>query len=92
MSVPGDYTRRMSDQVWLKGTLEVLREAVEGGQPGKPTSFLDGTGADGSGNNGLVATLANLSAAQASDPTVLGVSVAAQAAHTAFHMEVIVRW
>jgi hypothetical protein len=82
----------MSDQTWQSSSLDILREAVEGGQPGQPTSFLDGTKADGSGNNGLFATLASLSAAQASDPTVLGVSVAAQAAHTAFHMEVAVRW
>ncbi|GGQ96566.1 DinB family protein [Deinococcus ruber] len=82
----------MSDQVWLKGFLEVLKEAVEGGTPGQGTAFLDGTKADGSGNNGLLATLAGLSAAQASDPTPLGLSVAAHAAHTAYHMEVVVRW
>ncbi|WP_425148337.1 DinB family protein [Deinococcus sp.] len=82
----------MSDQVWLAGFLGVLKEAVEGGTPGQGTAFLDGTKADGSGNNGLLATLAGLTAAQASDLTALGVSVAAHAAHSAFHMEVIVRW
>ena len=82
----------MSDQAWLNGTLEVLKEAVEGGTPGQGTAFLDGTKADGSGNHGLTATLAGLTAAQASDPTVLGVSVAAHASHLAYHMEVVVRW
>lgn len=82
----------MSDQAWLNGTLTVLKEAVEGGTPGQGTAFLDGTNADGSGNHGLLATLERLSAAQASDPTALGVSVAAHAAHLAFHMEVVVRW
>ncbi|WP_424950190.1 DinB family protein [Deinococcus sp.] len=70
----------------------MLEEAVEGGAPGKPTTSLDGTQADGSGNHGLIATLDRLTAAQASDPTVLGVSVAAQAAHLAYHMEVVARW
>ncbi len=82
----------MSDRTWLSGTLEVLKEAVEGGVPGQGTAFLDGTKADGSGNHGLLATLAGLSAAQASDPTVLGLSAAAHAAHLAYHMEVVVRW
>ncbi len=82
----------MSDQIWLEGSLDVLREAVEGGLPGHGTAFLDGTNADGSGNHGLLATLANLTAAQASDPTALGQSAAAHAAHLAFHMEVVLRW
>lgn len=77
---------------WMPGLLFVLKEAVEGGSPGQPTSFLDGTSADGSGNHGLIATLAGLSAVQASTPTDLGLSVAAHAAHSAYHMEVIVRW
>jgi hypothetical protein len=76
----------------MAGLLFVLKEAVEGGPPGQPTSFLDGTKADGSGNHGLIATLERLNATQASTPTDLGLSVAAHAAHSAFHMEVIVRW
>ena len=82
----------MSDANFVQGFLDIFKEAVEGGEAGKPTGFLDGTKADGSGNHGLLATLAGLSAAQASEVTALGVSVAAQAAHTAFHMEVTVRW
>ncbi len=82
----------MSDQNFVRGWLDVLREAVEGGEPGRPTGFLDGTAADGSGNHGLLATLAALSAEQASAITALGTSVAGQAAHTAYHMEVTVRW
>lgn len=82
----------MSDQAFVDGWLEVLREAVEGGQPGQGTAFLDGTNADGSGNKGLLATLEGLSAARASNPTSLGLSVAGHAAHTAYHMEVIVRY
>lgn len=82
----------MSHQAFVKGWLEVLKEALEGGQPGQGTAFLDGTRPDGSGNHGLLATLDALSAEQASKPTALGMSVAAQAAHTAFHMEATVRW
>ncbi|AFZ67881.1 hypothetical protein [Deinococcus peraridilitoris] len=82
----------MSDQAFVQGWLDVLQEACEGGQPGQGTGFLDGTRADGSGNHGLFATLDALSATQASDPTLLGLSVAAHAAHTAFHLEVGVRW
>jgi len=80
------------ERPWLQGVRDILQEAVMGGTPGQGTSFLDGTQADGSGNHGLIATLAALSAAQASDPTPLGLSVAAHAAHVAFHMEVGVRW
>ena len=82
----------MSDAAFVNGLLDVLREACEGGKPGEGTAFLDGTKADGSGNHGLFATLAGLTAAQASDPTPLGLSVAAHASHTAFHMESGVRW
>ena len=80
-----------AEQNWAEGILDILREAVEGGTPGQGTAFLDGTKADGSGNHGLLATLAGLSAQQASRD-VHGTSVAGQARHTAFHMEVIVRW
>lgn len=76
----------------VEGWLEVLREACEGGRAGEGTAFLDNTNADGSGNSGLFATLEALSAGQASDPTILGTSVAAHAAHVAFHLEVGVRW
>lgn len=80
-----------SPQHALDGILDILREAVEGGQPGQGTAFLDGTKADGTGNHGLLATLDALSAAQASRD-VHGATVAGQARHTAFHMEVVVRW
>ncbi|GBF08113.1 DinB family protein [Deinococcus aerius] len=79
------------EQNWLEGILDILKEAVEGGTPGQGTAFLDGTGADGSGNHGLLATLEALSAEQASRD-VNGSTIAGHAAHTAFHMEVIVRW
>jgi hypothetical protein len=82
----------MSDEAFVKSWLEVLQEACEGGKPGQGTAFLDNTKADGSGNSGLFATLDSLSAARASEPTVLGTSVAAHAAHVAFHLEVGVRW
>ncbi|WP_119675139.1 DinB family protein [Deinococcus sp. RM] len=75
----------------VSGILDILREAVEGGHPGQGTAFLDGTKADGSSNHGLLATLDALSAEQASRE-VLGGTVAAHAAHTAYHLEVIVRW
>lgn len=75
----------------VEGLLDILREAVEGGAPGQSTSFLDGTAADGSGNHGLLATLAALSAEQASRD-VGGTSVAGQARHAALHLEVLVRW
>ncbi|MFC4640080.1 DinB family protein [Deinococcus hohokamensis] len=81
----------MSEQHPIDGLLDILKEAVEGGTPGQGTAFLDGTAADGSGNHGLLATLADLSAAQASQE-VLGATIAGQARHIAFHMEVIVRW
>ncbi|MCX7784306.1 MAG: hypothetical protein N2318_11775 [Meiothermus sp.] len=82
----------MRDQAFVEGWLDVLKEALEGGEPGQGTAFLDGTSPDGRSNHGLLATLNALSAEQASKPTALGMSVAAQAAHTAFHMEVTVRW
>ena len=82
----------MNPNIFLNDWLEVMFEACEGGNPGQGTAFLDGTKADGSGNNGLFATLELLSATQASDPTLLGLSVAAHTAHTAYHMEVGVRW
>lgn len=66
----------------------ILRETFEGGQPGQPTLFLDGTQADGGGNHGLFAVLAELSASQASDPTPLNLSIAAHAAHVAYYLEV----
>ncbi|WP_216329419.1 DinB family protein [Deinococcus aestuarii] len=78
-------------QNWAEGILDILKEAVEGGTPGQGTAFLDGTKADGSGNHGLLATLEALSAGQASRE-VHGSTIAGHARHTAFHMEVIVRW
>lgn len=80
-----------TQQNWAEGILDILKEAVEGGTPGQGTAFLDGTKADGSGNHGLLATLATLNAAQASRD-VSGATVAGHARHTAFHLEVIVRW
>lgn len=82
----------MSDQAFVQSWLEVLAEACEGGKPGQGTAFLDNTRADGSGNHGLFATLEGLTAEQASKPTALGQSIAAHAAHTAYHLEVGVRW
>ncbi|GMA17261.1 DinB family protein [Deinococcus metallilatus] len=78
-------------QNWAEGILDILKEAVEGGTPGQGTAFLDGTKADGSGNHGLLATLAGLSAPQASQD-VHGSTIAGHARHAAFHLEVIVRW
>jgi hypothetical protein len=82
----------MSGAQVQNGVLELLREACEGGRPGEGTGFLDRTMADGSGNHGLFATLDALDATRASQPTALGLSVAAHAAHTAYHLEVTVRW
>ncbi len=79
----------MSGSPVANGLLAILREACEGGLPGEGTSFLDGT-RDGV-NNGLFATLERLAAAQASSDA-LGTSIASHAAHTAYHMEVTVRW
>lgn len=76
---------------WVDGILDILKEAVEGGTPGQGTAFLDGTKADGSGNHGLLATLDSLTAAQASQD-VYGSSIAGHTLHTAYHLEVIVRW
>ncbi len=85
--VPGTPT----PQHWLEGILDILKEALEGGAPGQGTAFVDGTAAGGGGNHGLLATLDGLSAAQASQD-LYGSSIAGHARHTAFHLEVIVRW
>lgn len=84
-------TEQTEPQHWQEGILDILREAVEGGAPGQGTAFLDGTAADGGGNNGLIATLDALSAAQASQE-IHGTSIAGHARHSALHMEVMVRW
>lgn len=78
-------------QYYIDGILDILKEAVEGGEPGQGTAFVDHTQADGNGNHGLLATLGGLSAKQASQD-VHGSSIAGQARHAAFHMEVAVRW
>ncbi|GGM20811.1 DinB family protein [Deinococcus aerophilus] len=78
-------------QHWLEGILDILKEAVEGGAPGQGTAFVDGTAAGGDSNHGLLATLDSLSAAQASRD-VHGTSIVGHARHTAFHLEVMVRW
>ena len=77
-------------QHWLDGIVDILREALEGGEPGQGTAFVENTGADGV-RYGLLPTLARLSAAQASQE-VYGTSVAGHARHTAFHLEVLIRW
>ena len=82
----------MSESEAAKGVLEVLREAFEGGRPGEGTTFVENTRADGGRNSGVFATLDALAAVQASRPTELGTSVAAHAAHVAYHLEVTVRW
>jgi hypothetical protein len=82
----------VNDSIFVKGILEMLREAYEGGRPGEGTGFVEVTKKDGTGNGGLFATLDALSAEHASLPTALGLSVAAHAAHAAFHMEATVRW
>ncbi|AIZ46060.1 hypothetical protein QR90_14755 [Deinococcus radiopugnans] len=86
-----ESTQDPQPQHVLEGILDILTEAVEGGAPGQGTAFLDGTAADGSGNNGLLATLDRLSAEQASQD-IHGTSIAGHARHSAFHMEVMVRW
>ncbi|WP_309571606.1 DinB family protein [Deinococcus sp.] len=75
----------------IDSILGILKEAAEGGTPGQGTAFLDGTKADGSGNHVLLATLDSVDAVQASHD-VNGTSIAGQARHAAFHLEVIVRW
>jgi hypothetical protein len=82
----------MSQSEVVKGILEILREAFEGGRPGEGTGFVETTKKDGSRNSGVFATLEGLTAAQASQPTALGTSVASHAAHVAYHLEVTVRW
>lgn len=82
----------MSDSAIIDGLLLVLAEAFDGGKPGEGTTFIDGTKPDGSNNSGYFALFDRLTAAQASEPTALGLSIAAHAAHVAYHMEVTVRW
>ncbi len=82
----------MGENAIRDGVLAMLREAYEGGRPGEGTGFVETTKPDGSRNGGLFATLDALTAAQASQPTALGTSVAAHAAHIAFHAEVTLKW
>lgn len=82
----------MNESEMVKVVLEYLREAFEGGLPGEGTGFVENTKPDGSRNSGVLATLDGLTAAQASKPTALGTSVAAHAAHVAYHLEVTLRW
>jgi hypothetical protein len=77
--------------IFVTAFFDVLDETLNGGKPGLGTHFLDSTNTDGSGNQGFFATLAGLSAAQASLPTILGSSIAAHTAHTAFHIEATIR-
>lgn len=77
-------------QNWMEGILDILKEAVEGGQPGAMTAFVENTRAGGQAH-GLLPTLQRLNAIQASQD-LNGSTVAGHAAHTAFHLEVIVRW
>ncbi len=82
----------MSEQSFVTAFIAVLGEAFSGGEAGKGTAFLDNTNADGTGNHGFFAALDSLSAAQASDATMLGSSIAAHTAHTAFHIEATLRY
>lgn len=85
------YIDRMSNsQHWLDGILDVLREAIEGGETGKGTAFVENTRSDGV-RHGLLPTLERLSAAQASQ-ILQGASIAGHAQHAAFHLEVLIRW
>lgn len=77
---------------FVDGWLFVFKEAFEGGAPGQPTAFLDGTDAGGGNNHGVLATLTAISAAQASEKTALGLSICSHASHVAFHLEVGRRW
>lgn len=81
---------RQGEQHYLDGLLDILREALEGGRPGEGTSFVENTRPGGAAH-GLLPTLSRLSAAQASRD-VHGTSIAGQARHAAFHLEVAVRW
>lgn len=74
----------------LEGILDILQEAMEGGKIGQGTAFVENTREDGVAH-GLLPTLERLSAAQASR-NIGGTSIAGQARHAAFHMEVMVRW
>jgi hypothetical protein len=80
------------ENVFVNAFLDVLEEALEGGKPSQGTHFLDNTNADGSSNQGFFAALDGLNAIQASAPTVLGSSIAAHTAHSAFHIEATLRF
>ena len=80
------------ENTFVNAFLRVLEETLSGGKSGQGTHFLDNTNADGSNNQGFFAALASLSAVQASERTVLGSSIAAQTAHSAFHIEATLRF
>lgn len=74
----------------LDGILDILKEALEGGDPEAGTAFVENTRADGV-RHGLLPTLERLSAPQASRE-IHGASIAGHARHSALHLEVLVRW
>ena len=82
----------VSENPLVEALLYILKETFDGGDPGQGTAFLENTKANGSGNAGVFATLEALTPEQASKATSLGTSVAAHAAHLAYHLEVGVRW
>jgi hypothetical protein len=77
-----------SDNNFIEAMFDLLTEAFEGGQPNAGTRFLTNTKADGTGNQGLLPILEGLSAAQASSPTALGVSVTTLTARLLWDIEV----
>ncbi len=70
----------MLDQV-----LELLRETFEGARPGEGTQYLDH-------NSGIRATLAAITAEQASRRINGRPSIAAHARHMSFHLRVTAEW
>ena len=69
----------------LRELRELFRETYEGGLPGQGTAYLDRDG-------GLRATLAALTAAQASRSDDGRPTIAAHARHLAFHLRVTAEW
>ncbi|HKQ57820.1 MAG TPA: DinB family protein [Candidatus Eisenbacteria bacterium] len=74
----------MSDLLFAR-LKEILRETFEGALPGEGTEYLDHA-------SGIRATLAPLSARQASQRFDGHPSIAAHARHMAFHLRVTAEW
>jgi hypothetical protein len=70
---------------YLEQVIELLRETFEGGLPGQGTQYLDHSG-------GVLATLRQLTAEQASRPFGSHPSIAAHARHMNFHLRVTSEW